>query len=291
MSVDLPDLKEIQQLVPDAEDLEYLAKGGFKFVYAGKINGVKEAIKVVLIPEDEKDKDVKVENIKRIEREIEIISKTKTKSLVKLGSIKPTECIIGKQTFYLYSEEFLEGEDLEKIVDRKEFISQQELKTLGKALTDCLKEFKKYTVIHRDINPRNIIRTNDSQRKFVLIDLGIAFYTAGTNFTRNPHAIPGTVPNFPPEFFEPHFRDRLDYRADLYNTGLTLYEYATGIHPFKSREQYVTISNIQKITPKPLNDLRPDLEVEFCNLVDSLLKKKPMLREANLDKIDEILNS
>lgn len=291
MTVKPPDLKHVQKLVPDAKELKYLAKGGFKFVYTGKINGSKEAIKIVLIPEDDADDDIKIENIKRIEREIEIISKTKTHSLVKLGSIKPKESKIQEQTVYLYSEEFLQGEDLNKIIDKKEIISQQELKTLGKALIECIKEFKKETVIHRDINPRNIIRTNDSQRKFVLIDLGIAFYVAGTNLTQNPNAIPGTPPNIPPEFFESHFRDRIDFRSDLYNTGLTLYEYASHIHPFRSRAQHTTFHNIQNVTPDPLNVLRSDLDSSFCNLIDSWLKKKPMLREANIDKINEILNS
>tara|TARA_R110002124_G_C8950160_1_gene513273 strand:- start:2269 stop:2511 length:243 start_codon:yes stop_codon:yes gene_type:complete len=78
-------------------------------------------------------------------------------------------------------------------------------------------------IVHRDIKPLNIIKTGKKGREFVLIDLGIAFYLSGTNFTRDSNKVPGSAPYLAPEFFKPNFRERMDFRSDLYNVGLTIY--------------------------------------------------------------------
>jgi len=286
-----PDLNDVKKAIPEAPNLKYLDSGGYKFVYEDIINGKKEAIKIVYIPDNPNDQQVREENVSRIEREIEIVNNTKTESLVKLGSIKKREEKIGGETFFIYSEEYLEGENLRDLIKKTYKPDESELKMLCLSLISCIEEFSasRNEIIHRDIKPKNIIKTGDASRQFVLFDLGIAFYTSGTNLTQNPHHVPGTRENIPPEFFDPSFRDRIDYRSDLYNAGLTIYEYATQKHPFRSKSEYVTLSNIQNIKPDPLIKLRPDLDPKFCTLIDSWLKKKPMLRQRNFDAIKNIL--
>jgi len=287
-----PPLDEVKKAIPEAPNLKYLDSGGYKFVYEDVINGEKEAIKIVFIPNNPNDKQVREENISRIEREIEIIKNTKSKTLVKLGSINKREETIDGETYFIYSEEYLQGENLRELIKKDYKPDEHELKTLCKCIISCIEEFSasRQEIIHRDIKPKNLIKTSDANRQFVLFDLGIAFYTSGTNLTLNPNHVPGTRENIPPEFFDPSFRDRIDYRSDLYNVGLTIYEYATLKHPFRSQSEYVTLSNIQRIKPEPLNKLRSDLEPEFCTLIDSWLKKKPMLRQRNFDAIKKVLN-
>lgn len=282
-------LDQIESLLPHVQELTFFRKGGFKLVYKGKIENKIEAIKFVYIPVDPNDDEVKEENLSRAKREVEIIKKTKSPYLVKLGKVSPTEHIIDGKTFYMYSEEFINGENLSELIKKGYNPNQKELKVLCKCLLDCVTEFKGSSVVHRDIKPLNIIKTNNTNRPFVLFDLGIAFYTAGTNLTKDPRRVPGTVPYYAPEYFDNKFRDRLDFRADLYNIGLTIYEYSTRIHPFKSNSQYTTLSSIINKTPKPLKSRRVDLEDSFCRIIDSWLKKKPMLRESNFDKINEII--
>ncbi|MEX0597703.1 MAG: protein kinase [Candidatus Paceibacterota bacterium] len=283
------DLDQIKSLLPNVQELTFFRKGGFKFVYKGKIKNNIEAIKFVYIPVDQNDKEVKEENLRRAKREVEIIKKTKSPFLVKLGKLTPIEQIIDDKTFYLYSEEFLNGDNLSELIKKGYNPTQKELKILCSCLLDCITEFKGSRVVHRDIKPLNIIKTKDRSRPFVLFDLGVAFYTAGTNLTKDPRRVPGTVPYYAPEYFDNKFRDRLDFRTDLYNIGLTIYEYSTRTHPFKSNDQYTTLSSIIHKTPEPIKSQRVDLEDSFCQLIDSWLKKKPMLRESNFDKIKEII--
>ncbi len=286
-----PDFDLVKATLPDINDLKYLTKGGFKLVYTGTVEKQFQAIKFIYIPEDPNDPEVKEENLRRAKREVEILQKIKTKFLVKTGNLKPREVSIDGNTYYLYSEEYLKGENLTDLINKNYKPQQAELKELCSNLVSCISEFKNSSspIVHRDIKPLNIIRTNDPDRKFILFDLGIAFYTTGTNLTKNPQQVPGTVPYYAPEFFDNKFRDRLDFRADLYNTGLTVYEFATGSHPFRSGNQYTTLNNILNNTPDPIKTLRGDLDDLFSSLIDSWLKKKPMLRESNFQKINNII--
>ena len=64
---------------------------------------------------------------------------------------------------------------------------------------------------------------------------------------------------------------------------MTVYEYAVGQNPFAvSREsQFDTMYRIKKVVPKKLNNIRNDLPIDFCNIIDQCLKKIPALRPAN----------
>ena len=105
---------------------------------------------------------------------------------------------------------------------------------------------------------------------------------------------PATLRYLAPEMMLPDFRERLDFRTDLYTTGMTIFEYAAGRHPLaKDRDDLMrTISRALHQPPAPLNQYRTDLPDSFCKLVDGLLKKKPALRPANLamlfHKLEEI---
>ena len=83
------------------------------------------------------------------------------------------------------------------------------------------------------------------------------------------------------------FRNSLDYRADLYTIGLTLYEYAAGLNPFMSGgdSEFTTMYRIRHQNPAQLSAHRGDLDTGFCNLVDQLIRKIPALRPANLAQL------
>jgi len=81
--------------------------------------------------------------------------------------------------------------------------------------------------------------------------MGIAFVVGGTRLTLDSRDVPGTLYYIAPEMLDTNFRQSLDYRADLYTIGLTLYEYATGMNPFARRDeaQYTTLYRIKHDTP------------------------------------------
>lgn len=282
-----PDIDKVKSIAPESENLIEIGSGGFKVVYRTQIDNKFEALKLVKIPSDENDPSIHEENLRRIFRELEILSRCTSKYLVKLGSIKPRECRIENEEYVVYSEEYIHGDTLRKKILEDYKPDHKELVSLGVCIVEAVREMAAKNVIHRDIKPDNIIMTNDPSRPYVLLDLGIAFQIGGTRITRDSAGIPGTLYYIAPEMLDQGFRQNLDYRADLYTTALTLYEFASGDNPFSHRDdmEFTTLYRIKTQKPKPLSTLRNDLPDQLCKLIDQLLKKIPALRPANFSNL------
>jgi len=90
-------------------------------------------------------------------------------------------------------------------------------------------------VIHKDINPANIL-FNPKTEQVKIIDFGIAsIFTRETPTLRNPNVLEGTLPYISPEQTGRMNRS-LDYRTDFYSLGVTFYELLTGELPFPTRD-------------------------------------------------------
>jgi serine/threonine protein kinase len=282
---DKPDIQKIKQVAPEASDLEEIGSGGFKVVYKAQIGSKIEAVKLVQIPSDENDRTIRDENLRRIVREVDILAKCASPYLVKLGSILPRECEVDGVEYVIYSEEYIPGETLRKMIKAGHLPAKEELAELAICMFKAVHELSELNVIHRDIKPDNIIKSNDPKRLYILLDLGIAFQIGGTRLTHDSARIPGTLYYIAPEMLDQGFRQSMDYRADLYTIALTLYEFATGDNPFAHRgdPQFTTLYRIKTIKPRPLRELRNDLPTPMCKLIDQLMRKIPALRPANIE--------
>lgn len=288
MTFHKPTEELIKKAFPEISELSFIASGGFKGVYKAKFNGNLQALKLINVPEvplaDAESVRMRDELIRRVEREIEILKKCKSECIVKLGTLSPCGKDIEGKKFIAYSEEFLEGKNLWDLLRDATTPkpSEEELKTLLRALLEAIKEFWQYGIIHRDIKPCNIIRTGNAARPFVLLDLGIAFSRVDTPLTQG--WTPATYRYFAPEMANPSFRDSLDYRADLYTSALTVYEYAAKVHPLAKdfEDPIVTVSRAVRVPPASLKSVRQDLSDDFCDLIDKLLNKIPALRPGNM---------
>jgi serine/threonine protein kinase len=279
--------EQVSGLCPEFSDITEIGAGGHKTVYRARIAEVTEAIKVISLPRagDSEDLDrLREEFIGRIHREVDILSKCKSPQMVKLGMLPLNTHSVNGDMYAVYSEEFLEGFDLWRIIRGKSSLpDEQEARLLMKSLLLAVKEIWSMHYIHRDIKPHNVIKLSDSNRPFVLIDLGIAFCLLEPGLTVS--GAPCTLRYMAPEMADPHFRSNLDFRTDLYGVALTVFEYAAGQHPIaRDRDDMIrTVTRVLKNSPKPLQELRPEFSSSFCKLIDQLLKKKPHLRSGSLE--------
>lgn len=284
---DKPDIQKVKQVAPAASDLEEIGTGGFKVVYKAQVKGKLEAVKLVQIPSDEHDRTIRDENFRRIVREVDILAKCSSPYLVKLGSILPRPCKIDDVEYVIYSEEYIPGKTLRKMILADYLPAKEELADLSICLLKAVRELSGMNVIHRDIKPDNVIKSNDPRRPYILLDLGIAFQIGGTPLTRDSARIPGTLYYIAPEMLDHGFRQNLDYRADLYTIALTLYEFASRDNPFAHRDdpQFTTLYRIKTVKPRPLLEFRDDLPTPMCKLIDQLMRKIPALRPANIEQL------
>ena len=144
--------------------------------------------------------------------------------------------------------------------------------TLAIALARSLSRIHQCHLIHKDINPFNLvvnIKTNQVQ----IIDFGIATQLSReTPQMQNPGHLEGTMAYLSPEQTG-RMNRALDYRTDFYSLGATFYEMLAGVPPFTTTDPMELVHCHLAKTPLPLNERRPEVPHILCKLVQKLMAK------------------
>jgi len=107
--------------------------------------------------------------------------------------------------------------------------------TLAFKLSNAIGQLHSQSIIHKDINPSNIV-FNPQSKQLKLIDLGISTQMSRENPTLQiPNALEGTLPYLSPEQTG-RMNRVLDHRTDFYSLGVTFYELLSGRLPFQSSD-------------------------------------------------------
>ena len=117
------------------------------------------------------------------------------------------------------------------------YISPSLSEFLGIAIktTEILGQIHAANIIHKDINPANIV-FNPETKQLKIIDFGISTQLTRENPTvKNPNVLEGTLAYMSPEQTGRMNRS-LDYRTDFYSLGVTFYELLTEKLPFETRD-------------------------------------------------------
>ncbi|MGD1863949.1 MAG: protein kinase [Phormidesmis sp.] len=120
-----------------------------------------------------------------------------------------------EELFYLV-QEFIDGEDLEKILDRQGKFTETDVVKVLKAMLDVLGFVHRNGAIHRDVKPSNIMQGKDG--KLSLLDFGaVKEVTAPTGVQRGPTTI--CSPEYAPP--EQIMNGTVDQTSDLYALAAT----------------------------------------------------------------------
>jgi predicted ATPase/serine phosphatase RsbU (regulator of sigma subunit) len=139
-------------------------------------------------------------------------------------------------------------------------------------LADTLGQIHAQCVIHKDINPANIV-WNQTTDQIKIIDFGISSRLPRENPTlKNPNQLEGTLAYISPEQTGRMNRS-LDYRTDLYSLGVTYYELLTGKLPFESADAMELVHcHIAKI-PTPVCEINFEVPQILSDIVIKLMAK------------------
>jgi PAS domain S-box-containing protein len=143
---------------------------------------------------------------------------------------------------------------------------------LALQIVDTLGQVHARKIIHKDINPSNII-VNASSRQAKLIDFGLSTFLPHETVTQmNPAGMEGTLAYVSPEQTGRMNRS-VDYRSDYYSLGVTFYELLTGKLPFEEREPLALMYSHLARQARPLHLLNDHIPLSLSDIVLKLMSK------------------
>ena len=151
----------------------------------------------------------------------------------------------------------------------------EEFLDLAIQLCEILGDIHKNNIIHKDINPNNILIDRNGQ--VYIIDFGISTKLSIklTNISK-PENLEGTLAYISPEQTG-RINRTIDYRTDIYSLGVTFYELITGRLPFTNKE--------------PIELIHSHITKKETSIIDLLQEKKPNLKDKKIfEKISEIIS-
>ncbi len=177
---------------------------------------------------------------------------------------------------------FVEGEDLAAIFSKrkssKQAFTEEEAKKLLLDVARGIQAISAKGWVHQDIKQKNI-RYDKASNQYVILDLGLAYYSKNFQLTTGKHNRDYASPE---QVYASVDQDKIPlitFSSDIAQLGQLVYELVTLKNPFKDNEQGKL--NFQRITKgeyRPLKELNPKISNNFISLIDTMLNPHPGYR-------------
>jgi serine/threonine-protein kinase len=216
---------------------------------------------------------------RRFEREARVLAKLEHPNIVEI-----TDFGVSDEGHTYIAMELLEGRTLEHQLDEAPLPPQRALVVIREVLKGLAFAHARQ-VVHRDLKPANVFLCGPSGDRVKLLDFGLAKMLSeddvaedGT-LTRRGRIV-GTPAYMAPEQIT---GTGLDVRADVYATGVLLYELLADRRPFLSERRSELLRAHLLQPPPPLCDARAELAIDptLDALVMRCLAKAPEARYAD----------
>ncbi|MDJ0557660.1 MAG: AAA family ATPase, partial [Microcystis sp. M53599_WE4] len=183
------------------------------------------------------------------------------------GAIKAYGLETYRRTPVIILEDF-GGISLKKWLEGKP-LALRDFLSLAPRIVANLEKIHNAKVIHKDINPANIV-LNPETGQIKIIDFGIASVLRRENpGLKNPNVLEGTLAYISPEQTGRMNRS-LDYRTDFYSLGVSFYELLTGQLPFRAKDALELVHCHLAKQPLEINSL---VREKIPPVVEAIIRK------------------
>ena len=260
----------VGQSVGDFELLRRLGSGGMAEVYlaeqkslvAGEVV-LRRNVALKILRRNLSNDD---SYVKRFHREAQAVAGLVQSNIVQIYEVGESEGV------HFIAQEYVRGRNLNQYLNRFGAVEPEMAVNVLKQTGMALQKASEMGVIHRDIKPENIMlstngevkvadfglaRINDQRVQQDLTQIGI---TMGTPLYMSPEQVEGNA---------------VDPRSDIYSLGITVYHMLVGEPPFSGENALAIAVRHVKDEAKPLQQLRPDVPVELCEIVHRMIAKAP----------------
>ncbi|HYB54104.1 MAG TPA: serine/threonine-protein kinase, partial [Thermoanaerobaculia bacterium] len=248
------------------EILDQIGVGGFGAVYRGRDPFIKRTVAI-------KTCQLNDEEIKsRFFREAELAGNLHHRNITTIYDF-------GVENGIPYIvQEFLSGEDLDKIIKRGEAMTTPRKVEILMAITEGLSYAHQQHIIHRDIKPANIRILADGSVK--IMDFGIAKSLQTESSLTQTGITLGTSAYLAPEQIR---GETLDQRTDIFALGVVGYELLTYKKPFRGEHLSTVLYKILNESPEPAHVVAPDVPEALSAIVMRAMEKDLDLRYPSME--------
>ena len=194
--------------------------------------------------------------------------------------------------------EYLEGDTLADVLSKRKRLPPLEAVRIVHQALLGLQHIHERGMIHRDLEPANLMLVGDDEAARVVkvldIGLGKAVFEEGGKSLEDPSKLTadgmliGTPDYLAPE--QARNPKGADIRADIYSLGCVLYHCLTGQPPFADKLVLNTVVRHATEAPRALADFLPDVPNGLQNVMNWMLAKDPGQRYATPEKAAQALN-
>ncbi|MEG4577356.1 AAA family ATPase [Microcoleus sp. N3A4] len=193
-----------------------------------------------------------------------------TRELKEAGVVRVYDLQKYQNSLVMFVEDF-GGESLKIWMQQRKF-SLKEFLQIAIATTEILGQIHSANIIHKDINPSNIVY-NPETEQLKIIDFGISTQlNRETPTLKNPGILEGTLAYISPEQTG-RMNRTLDYRADFYSLGVTFYELLTEKLPFETEDALELVHCHIARQPLSPQEIEPEIPLIVSQIVSKLMAK------------------
>ncbi len=238
-----------------------LHEGSYTTVWRGKENQTGRVVIIKAVKGDypSLDKVAALKTEYEISKDLELDGVVKPLGMVKIGN-----------SLALILDDF-GGQDLKGFIEKQALTLPTTLK-IGLTLAQTLAALHRQGIIHKDVNPRNII-FNAQTGEAKLTDFGIASrLSQESGESEGPAQMHGTLAYMSPEQTG-RMNRVVDYRTDFYSLGATLYEVLTGQLPFQTSDALELVHYHLARQPLSPDKINPAVPASLAAIVMKLMAK------------------
>ena len=260
----------IGKIVENYRIISVLGRGGMGVVYKAFDTKLDRNVAIKMLNPRNVDKERFIERFKR---------EARNQAKLSHPNIVTVYGFIEYHDFLGIVMEYVEGESLEKVIDRQRRLNLYDVIYIAKQLLLALSYAHSKGFIHRDIKPSNIIFSNEGVTK--IMDFGISKSLFDKEFTKTGAKV-GTIYYMSPEQVR---GEDVTHHSDIYSLGCTIYEMITGNPPFDSESEYdVMDMHLKKEIPK-VADIIPGSPALLDNILQKMLAKNPSDRYSTCEEV------
>jgi len=252
-----------------------LGRGGMGVVYRAHDRDLDDAVAIKTLRSEALSADPSL--LDRFKQEIRLARRITHPNILRTHDLGETGGLR-----YL-SMEFVKGLTLKQLVEAGDILPTPVGLRIAKQICAGLAAAHEVGVIHRDIKPQNIIIEATGGLK--IMDFGIARLKEERGMTAE-----GTVVGTPDYMSPEQARgQQLDFRSDIYSTGVVLYEVFTGTIPFEGETPLaVVLKHIQEAPPSP-QTRNPRIDPRISQIILKCMQKDPKDRYQTVNDLYEAL--